>query len=86
MKNDLVVPQSMSALVDVDVAMTWLDMTLVPVFESRMGGNQCAVLEDAQLFGQRVYLDDTAPGGVGHAVEIAADADHALPADTSLEL
>ncbi|ESX09457.1 hypothetical protein X766_33505 [Mesorhizobium sp. LSJC255A00] len=52
MKNDLVVPQSLSA----------------------------------QLFGQRVYLDDTAPGGVGHAVEIAADADHALPADTSLEL
>ncbi|WP_292682884.1 hypothetical protein [Mesorhizobium sp.] len=45
--------------------MTRLDMGLVPAFENRMGGNQCAVLEDAQLFGPRVYFDDTAPGGSG---------------------
>lgn len=38
MKDDLIVPQSLSALVDVDVAMTRLDMTLVSAFEDGMGG------------------------------------------------
>ena len=33
-----------------------------------------------------VDLEDAAPGGVGHAVEIAADADHALVGDAPLEL
>src|SRR5690606_15455817 len=35
--------------------------------------------------GERVHLDRAPAGGVGHAVEVAADADHALSGDPSLQ-
>ena len=55
-------------------------------FQHGMGGDQPVRLEDADLVGQAVHLDDAFAGGIGHAVEIAADADHALMRDPPLEL
>ena len=54
-------------------------------FEDRMGGDQRALFEDADLVGERVHLDHAPPGGVGDAVEIAADRDHAFVGDPALE-
>ena len=61
------------------------DPALVAAFQHGMGGNQLAVLEDADLVGQGVHLDHAPAGGIGHAVEVAADADHALARDPPLE-
>ena len=58
---------------------------LVAAFEHGMAGDQLAVLEDPDLVGERVHLQDASAGGVGHAVEVAADADHALVGDAPLE-
>ena len=44
-----------------------------------------SVLEDADLVGERVHLDHPLPGGVGDAVEIAADRDHAFVRDPALQ-
>ena len=60
--------------------------TLVAAFEHRMDGNQPVGFEDANLVGQTVHLDNAFAGGVRHAVEIAADADHALMRDPPLKL
>ena len=38
-----------------------------------MSGDERTVLEDADLVRQRVHLDQPLPGGVGDAVEIAAE-------------
>ena len=43
-----------------------------------MGGDKNAVLEDANLVGEDVDVEDAATCRVRHAVEIAADAHHAL--------
>jgi hypothetical protein len=58
----------------------------VATFENRMGGNQLTGLEDTDLVGQAVHLDDAFAGRVRHAVKIAADADHALVRDPPFEL
>ena len=58
---------------------------LVAAFEQRMAGDQQAVLEDPHLPRVVLDLDDALPGGVGNAVEIAADRDHALVADPPLD-
>ena len=44
-----------------------------------------AGLEDLDLVGERMHLEDASAGGVGHAVEVAADADHALVGDAPFE-
>ncbi len=51
-----------------------------------MGGDERAVLEDADLVGEDVDVEDAAARRVGHAVEIAADAHHALMRDAPFEL
>ena len=51
-----------------------------------MAGDEHAVLEDADLVGEDVHIEDTATRGVGDAVEIAADAHHALMGEPSFEL
>ena len=51
---------------------------LVPTFEHGMAGDQLTHLKDLDLVGERMHLEDASTGGVGHAVEVAADADHAL--------
>lgn len=43
--------------------MTGQDVALMATIENGMGGNQHAILEDADLVGERVYLHDAAPGG-----------------------
>ena len=53
--------------------------------QRRVRGDQLAGLVDPDLVGQHVHLEDAAPRGVGHAVEVAADAHHALVADAPLE-
>ena len=45
-----------------------------------------AVLEDANLIGEDVDVEDAAARRIRHAVEIAADAHHALVRDASFEL
>src|SRR6266446_10143851 len=59
---------------------------LMASFQHGMSGDQPAVLEDADLVGQRVDLDDPTTRGIGHAVEIAADAHHAFVGDAPLKL
>lgn len=49
--------------------MTSQDVALVAPIENGMGGNQHALLEDADLVGERVHLDDAPSGGVGDTVE-----------------
>jgi hypothetical protein len=58
---------------------------LVAALEHRMGGNQLALLIDPDLVGQGVHLDHAPAGGIGHAVEVAAHADHALAGDPPLQ-
>src|SRR6185295_5791486 len=58
--------------------MRWVEVLLVAAFEWNMGGDERAVLEDANLVGEYVNIEDTAACGVGDAVEIAANAHHAL--------
>ena len=65
--------------------MTRRDAALVAAFEHGMAGDQLAGLEDLDLVGERMHLEDTPAGGVGHAVVVAADADHALMGDAPLE-
>jgi hypothetical protein len=50
-----------------------------------MAGHQFTVLEDPDLVGKRVDLNHSFRRGVGNAVEIAADADHAIVGDAALE-
>ena len=63
-----------------------VEVLLVAAFERNMGGDERAVLKDANLVGEYVNIEDTAACGVGHAVEIAADAHHALMGEPSFEL
>ena len=60
------------------LAMTGRDAALVAAFEHGMAGDQLAGFVDPDLIGERMHLEDTPAGGVGHAVIVAADADHAL--------
>ena len=46
-----------------------------------MDGNDLAVLENEDLPGQALDLDDAPSRGIGHGIEVAADADHAVPGD-----
>src|SRR5271166_4944958 len=51
---------------------------LTPFLQRSVGGDERPVFEDADLVGENVHLEYAPPGRVGHAVEIAADADHAF--------
>jgi hypothetical protein len=57
------------------------DAALAAAFHHLMHGDDLARLEDAQLMGQAVCLDDAAESGIVHAVEIAVDRDHAIAGD-----
>ena len=65
--------------------MRGIDAALVLALQHRMRGDQRAVLEDAHLAGMVLHVEDALSGSVGHAVEIAADRDHALAADAPLD-
>ena len=59
---------------------------LIAAFERSMGGDEHAIFEDADLVGEYVNIEDTATCRVGDAIEIAADAHHALMGEASFEL
>ena len=48
-----------------------VEVLLITAFEWNMGGDECAVFEDANLISEYVDIEDTAACGVGNAVEIA---------------
>ena len=58
---------------------------LASSFQRSVGRNKRSIFEDADLVGENVDLDGASPRGVGHAIEIAADADHAVMEDPPLE-
>ena len=61
------------------------DPALAAAVEHRMDGDDLAVLEDTDLGGGAVHFDQAAARAIGHAVEIAADRDHAVAGDAPLE-
>ena len=66
--------------------MRWVDTRVVAAFEGNMDGHNGAVLEDADLIGADVDVEDAPTGRVRHAVEIAGNAHHALVRDAPFEL
>ena len=67
-------------------AMRRVEVLLITAFEWNVGSDERAVFEDAYLISEYVDIEDTATCGVGHAIEIAADAHHALMGEPSFEL
>jgi len=61
--------------------MRWIEASLAATFERRVGCDELAILEDADGVGQDVHVEYAPARRVGHAVEIAADAYHALVGD-----
>ena len=51
-----------------------IETPLVAPLERRVTGNESAGLEDADLIGKNMNVEDAAARRVRHAVEIAADA------------
>ncbi len=56
--------------------MSWIETFLAAPLKRRMGGDQRAILEDADGVGEDMNIKDASARRVRHAVEIAADADH----------
>lgn len=54
------------------------DPALVAAFQNQVGGDQRPIFEDLHLVRQGVDLHHPSARGVRHAVEVAADADHAV--------
>jgi hypothetical protein len=48
-------------------------------------GDQLVILENADLVGQGMHLDDAPARAVGDGVEIAADRDHTFAGDAAVE-
>ena len=66
-------------------AMAGVEPALVAAFHHGMHGDRRPVLENAQLAGVDPDFQGALAGGVRHAVEIAADGDHAFVADAALD-
>ena len=62
-----------------------IEPLLTASFQRGVDCNECFVFEDTDLVGKNVDVEDAPPRRVGHAVEIAADADHAFMRSTPLE-
>ena len=58
--------------------MCGIDARLVAAFKGNMGADETAVLEQADLVGEDVDIEDAAARRIRDAVEIATDAHHAL--------
>jgi hypothetical protein len=63
-----------------------VDAGLIATFERSVDGDQSRVLEDADLVGEDVDVEDATTGGVRHAVEIAGNAHHSFMRDAPFEL
>jgi hypothetical protein len=66
--------------------MSRIEPRLIATFERNMGGDQCAIFEDSNLVSEGVDVKDAATGRVRDAIEIPADAHHALVGDAPFEL
>ena len=66
-------------------AMPGDDAALAAALQHRMDRDHPRVFQDAHLAGGGVHLHRPPASGVGHAVEIAADRDHAVAGDAPLE-
>ena len=66
-------------------AVARIEPAQVPALEDGMQGDEDAVLEDADLAGMVLHLDDAPAGGVRNAVEVAGDGHHAVAADAPLD-
>ena len=69
-----------------DLAMRGIETCLVSPFQGDVAGDEGAGFEDADLVGEYVNVENAPARGIRHAVEIAADAHHALVGDAALEL
>ena len=65
--------------------MCWIKPPLATTFERHMCGDKFAILEDADSVSQDMHVEHAPARGVGNAVEIAADADHALMGGAAFE-
>ena len=64
-----------------------LDQRPLPAaVEQRMPGDQPVALEDLDLVGHAVHLDEAPARSIGNRVIVAADTDHAFAADPAIEL
>ena len=61
------------------------DAPLATALEHGMDGQQLVALQDVDLPGQRVHLDDAPAGTIGHRVKIAAEGDHAVAGYPAIE-
>jgi hypothetical protein len=62
------------------------EASLVAALEHLVSSDDLAVLEDEDLLGQALDLHRAPAGAVGHGVEVATDADHAVAGDPPLQL
>ena len=63
----------------------WIELLLAASLQRRVRGDQRPVLEDADFVSQDMDIEHTPARRVGHAVEIAADADHAFMRDAPFQ-
>jgi hypothetical protein len=63
----------------------WIAAFFAAAIERRLVGDQNAVFLYSDSAGEDKHIDDSPAGGVRHAVEIAADADHAFMRGASLQ-
>ena len=68
-----------------DLSMRGIEPLLATTFERSVDRYERPVLKDANGVGENVNVEDAPACGVGHAVEIAADADHALVGSAPLQ-
>jgi hypothetical protein len=62
-----------------------VDADLMTIWQRSVDGDQHAGLKDPDLVDEAVHLEHASPRGVGHAVGVAANTDHALVRDAPFE-
>ena len=62
------------------------DSALMAALQDRMAGDQDAILQDPDLVSEGVHFDNPLSGCIGHAVKVAADANHTLVRDAPFQL
>jgi len=68
-----------------DLAMRGIETFFATPFEGRMAGDERAILEDTDGISKHVNVENPTPRRIRHAVEIAADADHAFMRHAAFE-
>jgi hypothetical protein len=68
------------------LTMSRIEALLIAAFERNVRGDHHAVLEDLDLVGEHVNVEHPPPRRLRDAIEIAADAHHALMGEPPFEL